>query len=58
MTSQLRHNIYCFHKNDENSEFMQFSIFISVVETSCAAKKQQNNLTEALSLLLTKSHQI
>ena len=48
MTSQLRHNMYCFHKNDENSEFMQFSIFISVVETSCAAKKQQNNLTEAL----------
>ena len=32
----------------KNTEFMQFSIYISIAETSCAAKKQQNNLTEAL----------
>ena len=48
MTSQLRHNMYCFTKMMKNTEFMQFSIFDSVVETSCAAKKQQNNLTVAL----------
>ena len=49
VTSQLLHNVYYFHKNDEKyTELMQFSICISVVETSCAAEKQQNNLTEAL----------
>ena len=31
---------------------MQFSMVISIVETSCAAKKQQNNLRESILYIL------
>lgn len=43
MKSQLHHSTV-FSKMMKNKEFMQFFIVISIVETSCAAKKQQQKI--------------